>query len=364
MEISLAAPAPANSFAARLIPARGRDAKRAKMSTQRIVPAACIRVSSLLLLLSSLSGGVTYGQSSNPLPSGNNGIAAKYPGDSNIKSDPNVIFADDFESYSSEWQLWGKWDNIYHQQDVQITTDPANVFSGQRSLQMRVPAQSSEVANAVDKHLNPTRDIVFVRVYTKFVAGYDVSGSEHNGISMSSKYCCPGVPANGTNKFFVDVENGRDLGSANPGFTNSYVYYPEQRGSYGDHWFPDGIVLPFSNTPGNFGPYFVPRPNFIPALNRWYCYELMVKANTPGLRDGRVAIWIDGALIADFQNVRLRDANTLKIDKVSLSLYIKANTVPTDAVKWYDNVVIATSYIGPISPATLAPPTNVSVVVK
>jgi hypothetical protein len=90
----------------------------------------------------------------------------------------------------------------------------------------------------------------------------------------------------------------------------------------------------------------------------------MVKANTPGLRDGRVAIWIDGTLIADFQNVRLRDANTLKIDKISLSLYIKANTVPTDAVKWYDNVVIATSYIGPMSSATLAPPTNRSVVVK
>jgi hypothetical protein len=104
------------------------------MSMQWIVPADCIRVSSLLLLLGSFSGGLTYAQSPNPLPSGNNGIAAKYPNDSNIKSDPNVIFADDFESYSSESQLWGKWDNIYHQQDVQITTDPANVFSGQRSL--------------------------------------------------------------------------------------------------------------------------------------------------------------------------------------------------------------------------------------
>lgn len=334
------------------------------MSVQWIVPADCVRVSSLLLLLGSLSGGLTYTQSPNPLPSGNNGIAAKYPNDSNIKSDPNVIFADDFESYSFESQLWGKWDNIYHQQDVQITTDPANVFSGQRSLEMRVPAQSTEVANAVEKNLNPTRDIVFVRVYTKFVAGYNVSGSEHNGISISSKYCCPGVPANGTNKFLVDVENGRDLASANPGFTNSYAYHPEQRDLYGDHWFPDGTVLPFSNIPGNFGPYFVARPNFIPALKRWYNYELMVKANTPGLRDGRVAIWIDGTLVADFQNVRLRDVNTLKIDKVSLGLYIKANTVPTDTVKWYDNVVIATSYIGPMSSTTVAPPTNLLAVVK
>ena len=330
-----------------------------------MVPAACIRVSSLLLLLSSLLGGVTYAQSPSPLPFGNNGIAAKYPDDANIKSDPNVIFADDFESYASESQLWGNWSNIYQQQDVLITTDPANVFSGQRSLEMRVPAQTTEVGNAVEKHLNPTRDTVFVRVYTKFGAGYNVSGSEHNGISMSAQYCCPGVPANGTNKFEVDVENSRDLTSANPGFTNSYVYYPEQRDLYGDHWFPNGTVLPFTNTPGNWGPYFVPRPNFIPVLNRWYCYELMVKANTPGLRDGRVAIWIDGTLIADFQNVRLRDVSTLMIDKVSLSLYIKANTVAADMVKWYDNVVVATSYIGPMSTTTtVAPPTNLTVVVK
>jgi len=48
-------------------------------------------------------------------------------------------------------------------------------------------------------------------------------------------------------------------------------------------------------------------------LDRWYGYELMVQANTPGQRDGRVAIWIDGKLIADFLNVRLCDVNTLKI---------------------------------------------------
>ena len=338
------------------------------MSMQWIVSAACLRGTSLLLLflvlLSSFSGGMTYAQAPSPLPSGNSGIAAKYPGDSNIKSDPNVIFADDFESYSSASQLGGNWDNVYQVQDLLITTSAANVFSGQRSLQMRVPAQSTNIANAVEKHLNPTRDIVFARAYTKFVAAYNVTGSEHNGISITSQYCCPGVPANGTNKFLVDVENGRDLASANPGFTNSYVYYPEQRGAYGDHWFPDGTVLPFSNTPGNFGPYFVPRPNFIPNLNQWYCYELMVQANTPGLRDGRAAIWIDGNLIADFQNLRLRDVNTLKIDMVSFSLFINANPVATDMVKWYDNVVIATSYIGPISSTTLAPPTNLSAVVN
>src|SRR5947199_4789462 len=43
----------------------------------------------------------------------------------------------------------------------------------------------------------------------------------------------------------------------------------------------------------------------------------------------RVAVWIDGNLIADFQILRLRDVNTLKIDQVTLTLFIYTNSLPT-----------------------------------
>jgi len=56
----------------------------------------------------------------------------------------------------------------------------------------------------------------------------------------------------------------------------------------------DGVVLPNSSVPGDFGDEFVARPNVVPELGRWYCYEFMVKANTPGERDGRIACWLDG----------------------------------------------------------------------
>jgi hypothetical protein len=75
----------------------------------------------------------------------------------------------------------------------------------------------------------------------------------------------------------------------------------------------------------------------------------MVKANTPGKRDGRVAVWVDGKLVADFQNLRFRDIESLKIDRFALSFHIKTN--PKEVTKkWYDNVVAATSYIGPMVP--------------
>lgn len=320
------------------------------------------RLTALPLALLCILGSITFAQAPPPLPTGNSGIASKYVNDVNIKSDSRVIFADDFESYGSTTQLWNNWSNVYQQTYTRLATESGNVFAGKQSVEFRVPKQSTEIGNALEKVLSTKQDLVFVRAYTKFSAGYNASGSEHNGIIIQANYCCPGVPANGTNKFAVDVENSRDLPSSNPGITNSYVYHPEQRDVYGDHFYPDGTVMPISSLPGNFGPYFVPRPNFVPQLGKWYCYELMVKANTPGQRDGRIAIWIDGNLIADFLNLRLRDVDTLKIDQVGLNFYIKSNPGTADLLKWYDNVVIATSYIGPM--ASIAAPTGLTATVN
>ena len=76
--------------------------------------------------------------------------------------------------------------------------------------------------------------------------------------------------ADGFNKFLVSYEAWRDsAASANPGRLNAYIYHPDQRDIWGDHFFPTGTVLPFSSTPFNFGPEFVPRPDVTPSLGRW-----------------------------------------------------------------------------------------------
>jgi hypothetical protein len=59
-------------------------------------------------------------------------------------------------------------------------------------------------------------------------------------------------------------------------------------------------------------------------------------------------MWLDGKLIGDFPNLRLRDTNSLKVDKFSIGLHVKSNTLGTTK-KLYDNVVAATSYIGPMN---------------
>jgi hypothetical protein len=283
-----------------------------------------------------------------PLPEGNTGIASRYPSDAGIGSDPAVVFADNFESYNGAGGLTARWNEAYHAANIRIATETANVFHGSKALEFTVPQTSNEVSNTVVKYVAPERDVLFLRYYAKFDGAFNVLGSSHNGSVISAHYCCPGVRANGSNKFLVSYEAWRDsAATANPGRLNAYIYHPDQRDRWGDHFFPTGMVLPFSSVPFDFGPDFVVRPDIIPVLGRWYSYEFMVQANTPGQRDGRVAFWLDGRVIADFHNLRLRETTALKIDRVSIDLHVFSNTLGV-ARKWSDNVVVATSYIGPM----------------
>ena len=125
----------------------------------------------------------------------------------------------------------------------------------------------------------------------------------------------------------------------------TYVYHMDQAGRWGDQFYPSGMVTPSREHP--FGEDFVPRPDFIPEQGRWVCYELMVKGNEPGLRDGRIAFWVDGELKGDFPNLRLRNVESLKANRINLGVYTHNPRTKTDITMWYDDVVVATSYIGP-----------------
>ena len=304
------------------------------------------------------------GATNPPLPQGH-GLAARYPDDVGIGSDAAVILADDFESYGSPSELTTKWNHASQGPNVRLSTEPGKFFAGSKALEFTIPQTTTEAGPSVAKNLAPERDVLFVRTYSKFNEGYDAVGSAHAGIDISAHYCCPGVPANGLNKFHVGYEPARfETSLPSPGPLAVYMYHPLQRDLYGDHFFPTGLVSPFTNTPFDFGPDFVSRPNVTPERGRWYSYELMVQANTPGQNDGRIAMWLDGNLIADFTNLRLRDVSSLKIDKFDLALYIYRNNLAV-AQKWYDNVVAATWYIGPMvttGGSIPSPPTNLRIV--
>jgi len=290
------------------------------------------------------------------LPEGDVGIASEYPGDRGIDRAPAVLFAEDFERCSSVADLRPKWDELYNETHLGIADGAGSTNGRGRSLVLTIPKQDVPLDTGVAKLFTNTQKILFLRWYEKFDGGWFVKdASVHNGASISSKYfdqgrATPGVRADGHNKFLVNFENENSTGAA-PGNMNVYVYWPEQGERWGDHFFPSGMVLPYAEKrsgEATFGKHFEARPDFSPALDRWYCYEYMVKVNTPGNRDGRIAMWVDGKLIADFPNMRLRDTAALEIDRIGFDVYIAKNTRRANQ-KWIDDVVAATSYIGPIT---------------
>lgn len=308
---------------------------------------------------------------SNELPQGSTGVASKYTGDVGLGSDSNVLYFDDFESYSASAGLIGsgKWDDGYGLNNIRISSEPGNFWAGKKAAEFTLPKTSGEVSIEIYKEKNlPKQDVIFLRFYSKYDTGFDVLGSSHNGVFVSSNYwrglcestnsCGPGVKANGKNKFMISYEAGRmESAQPNPGSIEAYIYHPEQRDIWGDLFFPTGRVVPFDRTPyasfdgtySNLPTYipFISRPEITPQLGKWYCFEIMVKANTPGMRDGRIALWLDGNVIADFTNLRLRDITELKIDHIGLSLHGNGG-IKAISKKYYDNVVISKSYIGPM----------------
>jgi acetyl esterase/lipase len=276
------------------------------------------------------------------------GIAANYIQDVGIAQDSRVLFHDDFETGS----VGQKWDRVYHHSNLELTTEKDKVLGGQRSLEITVPQSEQEVSNELVKRFTDGHPQLFLRYYSKFELGFDQIGSSHNGgfvsaIASTIPFATPGQRADGKNKFTAALENWRgEAETASPGHLNVYCYHPKMRSDYGDHFFPTGLVLPFSAQPANYGSEFIPRLDIVPDLGRWHCYELMVQANAAGKANGRITFWFDGKLAADFPNLQLRDTEELQLNYAGIGLHVKQSPNRANR-KWYDDVVIATSYIGP-----------------
>ena len=276
-------------------------------------------------------------------------ISENYPDDVNISSDPNVIFADRFETYASASELTssGNYDGLFETANVSIVTN--EFFEGAQGLQLRVPSGGSNY-NALVKSVSD-RDELFFRAYTKYQPGYQGISSAHDNLRTSGRYAGPGVRPDGTDFFLVSIEATKARGAAEPGEIAAYVYHPEMDDVFGAYWFPDGgTTNDGGKGPGYFGGGFVPRSSYIPALDTWICYEVRVRMNTPGLRDGLVSVWADGILIAEWTNLRFRDVGTVQIDEVQFEHGGQGSTQQND--KWFDNLVLASAYIGEMVPST------------
>ena len=81
----------------------------------------------------------------------------------------------------------------------------------------------------------------------------------------------------------------------------------------------------------------------------WVCVESRAKLNTPGKGDGINQLWIDGRLECERRNLDFRGTYTGHgINAVFLEAYWNDGS-PVTQRRWYDNFVISTKPIGPVT---------------
>jgi len=271
------------------------------------------------------------------LPSGN-GLATSYPADAGLKTNANVIFADDFESA----KLGDGWDEIGNKNGkvLELVPPGTNAPLGQRCL--RVEAHlDQDTGGGLTKWFAPA-ETVFIRFYTRFDTNCDyvhhfVTLRANKGLQGGDKWSGfgqAGLKPEGDERFSTAIEPWGDWGRwTPPGRWNFYSYWHEmEKSGDGKYW-------------GNsFG---VPTAPIIPR-DQWICVEFMLKENTPGQPDGEQAFWIDGELQGHWKGINWRKTAQLHANALTLESYITDRWTkhPVNVV-YFDNLVIARRYIGP-----------------
>lgn len=137
-----------------------------------------------------------------------------------------------------------------------------------------------------------------------------------------------GRSADGSNGWSARGQFG-DTIKSNDKFDNSnplgfYVYYPDNGQNHGTAMYWDTSKDPIKS--GN-----------------WYRITQYVKLNTPTKHDGVLKAWIDQQQVLELNNIRFRDTEQLKIERLWLNFYHGGTAKPAQRMELYiDNIILAT----------------------
>lgn len=241
----------------------------------------------------------------------------------------NIIFVDSFDT----GKLNERW--ITNQSNaIRINHDPRNVHSGCCSLE--VVARPGKSAGGMARiFLEPGYDKVHVRWYCKFDADFDQGNLMHLNKLIASKEkwtATAGQRPTGYDFFRTTLDLWRDWGrNPAPGEPIFYSYFP--------------FMKKDRKTSKYWGNMFKPKRKVLIKRGKWYCMEMMLRANTAGHQNGMQAFWINGRPIGIFKSMVWRFTSDLKINSFMIGLYIHDNAKFNRV--WYDDVVVSTGFIGP-----------------
>ncbi len=316
-----------------------------------------------LLIITSALG--SFAEEPEPLPEGRTGLAAQYPGDAGIERDPRVIFVERFDEESLD-ELCARWDEAAERESLSFSKEVPEHAADEHSLLVtHVGGKGS--GGKLYRRLLPGHERVFVRSYVRF--DEDCAQIHHFGTHLGG-FNPPtpwpqggaGVRPKGDERFCTSVEPcGKEWR------WDFYTYWQ------GMHVHGDGN---YWGTPFLVG---VERPQV--ERGRWICVELMVVMNELGEPNGEQAFWIDGKLhrvdgrilsrvgrgypqgrwmggwwspVAEaegsFDGFAWRSTEELAVNYLWTYVYITKAARGHVSKVWFDQVVVASEYVGPLEP--------------
>lgn len=294
------------------------------------------------------------------------GVAARYPRDEGIGKDPAVLFSDDFEK-GDRADVVKRWGEGKAASLKLVAGGPA----GHRCIEMTATLGKDTGSHLYTVLKRPV-DQAYARFYVKFEedAGYIHHFVQFGGYHPATPWPQGGAGERprGDERITVGIEPWGRRGRAQPpGEWGFYAYWHEMKISADGKYWGNGI------RPSNPAP--APRA-------KWQCVEVMIKLNTPGKRDGELALWLDGRKTMHvkkgtprtkwtgmgftvqqkgepFEGFSWRTDEKLKLNFFWLLHYVTEGAVRRNGVKVppkenrvrFDHVVVATKYVGPLAPA-------------
>jgi hypothetical protein len=307
------------------------------------------------------------GTTANAAGSGS-GLAARYPGDVGLSSDPAVVWTEDFEE-SDVAALVARYDDA-KSEGITFDRDTPAASGGKASGKLSASASGP---NAVDlfKVLAPGYEELFVRYYAKYEANvaWHHTGVWVGGYNPPTRWPNPqaGLKPNGDDRFSVSLEPLEQGAAPRMDFYNYWMRMHSWMDS------PQGNTAYYGNS-------LIHEPSFT-AKAEWQCFELHIRINSDvsSGAGAELGVWLNDRSIIQFDDsqplgywikdkfcpnaargsdctdykpsnptlvpldLQFRSSEALKLDNFWPQNYI------TDAGAgsvWYDDMVVAKQRIG------------------
>jgi hypothetical protein len=288
---------------------------------------------------------------------------AEPPASNARKTDAEIVFADDFESWEAEGTRppEGTW-TVRQNKVSRTRVVPGTVTvggspgAGCRVLEIACwtegsGSQSGGLSRKLGNYnhrnegLGDGHDELYVRYYIKFDEDY--RAVRNHGANLGGRDVTRG------NAAWVGMAGIRDVS------TRGYFYSGVQpRGELGSRRLEIGFYSYHLDKKGPWGENYPVRKKIPIEVGTWHCIERHMKLNSvdptrpdPAVADGVEELWIDGELTIRNQGVRFRRVSHLRITFFSLETYYHGLPDNYDRAHpirvYFDNVVIARHYIGP-----------------